>query len=110
MRISTSTGRSCRSAVKVFCGKIKISTDYRAHNTVCRLHRRTVLEPAQCSDAFEASRNLLKGGPAVSRAAKHATAIGELRLFKERFQMTLNLHRNPPAVEKHTAHLCFVSH
>lgn len=60
MRISTSTGRSCRSAVKVFCGKIKISSDYGAHNTVCRLHWCTVLEPAQCSDAFEASHYLLE--------------------------------------------------
>lgn len=105
MRISTSTGRSCRSAVKVFCGKIKISSDYRAHNTVCRLHRRTVLEPAQCSDAFEASRNLLKQERPCSfeGSQKHATAIGEPRLFKERFQMTLNLHRNPPAAETHSA-------
>lgn len=61
MRISTSTGRSCRNAVKVFCGKIKISTDYKAYNTVCRLQRYTVLMPAQYFCVFEAIFQSNKG-------------------------------------------------
>lgn len=34
MRMSTSTGRSCSSAVKVFCGQIKITADYVERATV----------------------------------------------------------------------------